>query len=52
MAVTCWRVREWFWMLRKLGKGLEKKRVAGLIFWKRKVEVFAVDGSGCGELSG
>ena len=50
--VTCWRVREHFWMFRWVSGGLEKKiEVSGdlLAEWS---QVFVVEVSDCGEREG
>ena len=36
-------------MLGKAGGGLEKKMAVDQIFWQEVLQVFAVDGIGCGE---
>ena len=50
--VTCWRVRERFWMLRRAGGGLERE--IGLLgdFLVKWLQVFVMENSGCGEREG
>ena len=47
-----WRLGEWFWMLRWVGRGLVREFADGGIFGQKVMQLFVVEGWCCGEDEG